>query len=133
MKDPYQAGFEHSQALGTRSPRLLGTVLIGAGIGVGALNLLLIKLLGIYFGGLFVIGMPALFIGIWTLFTGRTHSALSQKPPQWWTLGFYASLALGLLAGLWLAIWIPKLSPTDPTSAAAPQAEMASNASPQSP
>ena len=128
MKDPYQAGYEPSQATGTRSPRLLGTVLIGVGIGVCALNLLLIKLLGIYFGGLFVVGLPALFIGIWTLVTGRTNTALREKPPQWWTIGFYVSLALGLLTGLWLAIWIPKQSTSEATSArSVPNAEMASN------
>jgi membrane-bound ClpP family serine protease len=126
MKNPHEAGYEHSHALGTRSPRLLGTVLIGVGIGVCALNLLLIKLLGIYFGGLFVVGLPALFIGIWTLVTGRTNTALREKPPQWWTIGFYVSLALGLLTGLWLAIWIPKLSTSEPTSTrSTPNAELA--------
>lgn len=109
MKDPYQAGHEHSQALSARSPRRLGIVMIGVGIGICALNLLLIALLGIYFGGLFVLGMPAVFIGAWTLFTGRTQSASPGKAPRWWTLGFYASLALGLLSGLGFAIWIPKI------------------------
>jgi membrane-bound ClpP family serine protease len=111
---------EHSQAPGARSPRRLGTVLIGAGIGVCALNLLLIKLLGIYFGALFVIGLPAVFIGAWTLFTGRTHSGQREKPPQWWTVGFYVSLTLGVLAGLGLAVWIPKLSTPEPTSMISP-------------
>jgi hypothetical protein len=108
MKDPDQTGDNHSQALGTRSPRNLGTVMVGVGIGVCALNLLLIKLLGIRFGGLFVVGLPALSIGTWTLLTGRTYSALREKAPQWWTTGFYASLAVGLLLGLSVAIWIPR-------------------------
>lgn len=100
---------EQSQAMGARSPRFMGSAMIGVGIGVCALNLAMIALLDIYFGALFVVGMPAVFIGAWTLLTGRTQSAGREKAPRWWTIGFYVSLAIGLLAGLGFAMWIPRI------------------------
>ncbi|MEY4580612.1 MAG: hypothetical protein RL701_5315 [Pseudomonadota bacterium] len=108
MKDPQQLGMEHAVGLGRRGPRLLGLVQIAFGVAAILINVLLLALLERYYAVFFVMGGLALAIGSWTLITGRTNSALPDKPPQWWTVGFYAAMVVGVLGGLYVSIALGK-------------------------
>ena len=91
-------------------PRLLGVATIVFGAAVLGVNVALIVGSGRYYGTIFILGMPLVTMGLWTLVTGKTNTphASGPKPPLWWNIGFYALLVASVCYGLYLAIHLKK-------------------------
>lgn len=87
-----------------RRARLLGALQIVVGLVVFGINVALRASKGQYVPALFIIGAPVLAVGIWNIATSFTGAVPVEKPPRWWKIGFYASLAVGVLVGLYLGI-----------------------------
>jgi hypothetical protein len=91
-------------------PRLLGLVQFGFGALVLGVNFAFIVWDHSYSGTMFILGIPLLAMGMWTLLTGRTQAVqvTGPKPPLWWLVGFYTLLVVSLLFGIYLAIHLRK-------------------------
>lgn len=89
---------------------MLGAASIAFGLAVLGVNAAFIFGSGRYYGTLFIIGLPLVTVGFWTLLTGKTNTphASGPKPPLWWTICFYALVVLSVCFGLYLAIHLNK-------------------------
>ena len=91
-------------------PRLLGVGMIGLAAIMLGLNVSLLVGSGRYYGSMFIMGIPFLAMGFWSLITGKTNApqATGPKPPTWWHVGFYALVVLSVCLGFYLAIHLKK-------------------------
>jgi hypothetical protein len=67
-----------------------------------ALNVFLIVSNGRYYGKAFVVGLPALAVGLWMTVTGRAPAGGAPQPLGW-QIAFYTVFAVSLAGGLFLA------------------------------
>jgi len=106
MTEPPKAQPPLFARIAGRSPRLLGVMQLGFGFALLALQGAIITVVRRYFAPLFIMGFPAIAMGVWTLVTGRTQALVpgGPQPPLWWKIGFYAMLAAGVAFGIYVSI-----------------------------
>jgi hypothetical protein len=65
---------------------------------------------GRYYGSLFILGLPMVAVGFWSVVTGITSApqAKGPKPPLWWNVVSVGLAVVSVCYGLYLAIHLKK-------------------------
>ncbi len=91
-------------------PRLLGAAVMAFGLALLGGNAAYIVNSGRYYGSLFILGLPMVAVGFWSVVTGITSApqAKGPKPPLWWNVVSVGLAVVSVCYGLYLAIHLKK-------------------------